>query len=89
MAKNATILSVDEENQFVEVLYEDDGGASYQTAIPLDQEFSDEESLLDHIANFWPHEIFAQKAKPPANRHVEAKKNVGVKKNITARVRIP
>ena len=87
MAKRVTIEKIFDESNEALVLFEDDSnGFSYKMGISIPEEFIDEAALLDHVATFWPQDVFDQHGKAPEDKHVEAKKLVGVKKNITARV---
>ena len=87
MANRVTILSIDDETGNALVLFEDDSnGITFRMGVSIPEEFADEAAVLDYVASQWPYEEFSQKGKQPANRHVEAKKIIGVAKNITGRV---
>lgn len=90
MAFNVKILSVDDDVGQVEVEFEDtSSGVVHQMGVVLTEEFASESDLLDYLAQNWPFEVFTQRGKPKANRYVEVKKLVLIKKNITGRVQNP
>ncbi len=90
MAQHVTILSINDETGNTLVLFEDDSnGVEFKTGIRIPEEHVSEEKILDFLARHWPYEEFVQRGKPPQNRHVEMKKIISVKKNITFRVQNP
>ena len=87
MAFNVTILQLDDETGNALVEFEDTSSNTIvKMGVYIPEEFIDEASILDFLVTLWPYADFIQRGKPPADRHKEPKKIVGVKKNITGRV---
>ena len=87
MAFNVTILSVDDENSQVQVLFEDTSAlTSVEMGIGLPDEYLTETELLDWVSRAWPYTVFVIRGKAPVDRHTSVKGVLGVPKNITGRV---
>ena len=82
MAKNVTILKVNDETNGVLVLFED-GIQSFKMSMTLPEDLTSEVDILNHVSTFWPTKVFEQKAKLPADRNVETKKLIDSEKDIT------